>query len=222
MTELPRIRAARWKERHQIARLVAAALNPSALAGWLVTRAELCLPVLSAVADIWVEHALFFGDIQVTDDLTAATVGLHRFRPLPPPANYPERLTDATGPYLPRFRDLDSLLEAHRPVEPHHHLTVLATPPDDATGLDEAMLNHYLTRIDRTGMPSWAHVTVRDRDLFIRHGYQLTAPIRLPDGPTLLGMHRPAGSGRRWPSNPIHAGTRPDPPAASPPAATTR
>ncbi|NED50938.1 hypothetical protein G3I24_08445 [Micromonospora aurantiaca] len=49
------------------------------------------------MAEIWVEHALFFGDIHVTDDLTATTVGLHRLRPLPPSANYPHCLADAAA-----------------------------------------------------------------------------------------------------------------------------
>ncbi|GAB3188993.1 hypothetical protein FHX75_111397 [Micromonospora palomenae] len=217
-----RIRTLRWTERQAIAGVVAAALYPGCLGEWLVPDAAQRLRVLTAVGEIWVEHALFFGDIHVTDDLTAATVGLHRLRPLPPPANYPSRLADAAGPYLQRFRTLDAVLEAHRPADAHHHLAVLATAPQDAAGLDEVMLTHYLTRIDRTDMPAWAEVTVRNQDLFTRHGYRPQTPIRLPDGPTLLGMHRPAGSSRRWPTNPTHAGTPPGPPAASPSAATAR
>ncbi|RQW93615.1 hypothetical protein [Micromonospora inaquosa] len=222
MDNTPRIRTLRWAERQEVAGVVAAALHPGSLGEWLVPDAAHRLRVLTAVAEIWVEHALFFGDIHVTDDLTAATVGLHRLRPLPPPANYPSRLADAAGPYLQRFRTLDAVLEARRPAGAHHHLATLATPPQDAGGLDEVMLAHYLTRIDRTEMPAWAEVTVRDRTLFTRHGYRAQTPIRLPHGPTLLGMHRPAGGGRRWPTNPTESGTRPGPPAASPSAATAR
>ncbi|MGW0215009.1 hypothetical protein ACWDXH_11500 [Micromonospora chokoriensis] len=222
MDNTPRIRTLRWTERHAVAGVVAAALQPGCLGEWLIPDAAHRLQVLTAVAEIWVEHALFFGDIHVTDDLTAATVSLHRLRPLPPPANYPSRLADAAGPYLQRFRTLETVLETHRPADAHHHLAALATAPQDAAGLDEVMLAHYLTRIDRTDMPAWAEVTVRDRDLFTRHGYRPQTPIRLPDGPTLLGMHRPAGSGRGWPTNPVHSAKRPVPPAASSPAVTTR
>lgn len=123
---------------------------------------------------------------------------------------------------MQRFRTLDTVLEAHRPTEAHHHLATLATPPQDAGGLDEVMLPHYLTRIDRTDLPAWTEVTVRNRDLFTRNGYRPQTLIRLPQGPTLLGMHRPAGSGRRWTSDSTHSGTRSGPPAASPLAATAR
>ncbi|SCL26279.1 hypothetical protein GA0070616_3276 [Micromonospora nigra] len=209
---VPRIRTLRWTERHGTADVVAASLNPGCLAERLVPNVNHRLSVLAAVAEIWVEHALFFGEVHVTDDLTAVAVGLHRLRPLPPPASYPQRLAAAAGPYLRRFLTLDSVLDTCRPADPHHHLAVLASPPDDQRGLDEAMLRHYLTRIDRTDLPAWAEVTVRNRDLFTRHGYRPQADIRLPDGPTLLGMHRPAAGSRRWPANPTPDRRQPSPP----------
>jgi hypothetical protein len=208
MNTLPRIRTARWAQRRSVAELVAAALHPSSLGAWLVPDLDRRQTVLADVADIWVEHALFHGDVHVTDDLNAAAVSLHRLRPLPPPTNYHQRLTAAAGPYLERFTTLDTVLETHRPSTGHYHLAFLATAPapHDAE-LDAMMLRHHLTHVDRINLPAWAEVTVRNRDLFTRHGYLPQAEIALPHGPTLLGMHRPAGSSRTWPTNSATSGT---------------
>jgi hypothetical protein len=208
MNTLPRIRAARWAQRRSVAELVATALHPSSLGAWLVPDLDRRQTVLADVADIWVEHALFHGDVHVTDNLTAAAVGLHRLRPLPPPTNYQQRLTTAAGPYLERFTILDTVLETHRPTTGHHHLAFLATEPSahDAE-IDAMMLRHHLTHVDRINLPAWAEVTIRNRDLFTRHGYLPQAEITLPHGPTLLGMHRPASGTRPWPTNPTTSGT---------------
>jgi hypothetical protein len=208
MSTPPRIHAARWTQRRPVAELVATALHPSSLGAWLVPELNQRQTVLADVADIWVEQALFYGDVHVTDNLTAAAVGLHRLRPLPPPTNYQQRLTKAAGPYLDRFTTLDTFLETHRPATAHYHLAFLATAPSEHdAGLDATMLRHHLTRIDRTDLPAWAEVTIRNRDLFTHHGYLPQAEITLPHGPTLLGMHRPAGGTRPWPTNPTTSGT---------------
>ncbi|MEO3771353.1 hypothetical protein [Micromonospora sp. B9E7] len=67
-------------------------------------------------------------------------------------------------------------------------------------------------------------------DTVTRHGYRPQTPIRLPDGPTLLGMHRPAGSADAGPPTPStlvrgrfhplphHLRSPPDRPTATPAA----
>lgn len=197
---VPRIRTLRWTERHTAANIIATSLHPSSLAEWLIPDLVHRHSVLAAVAEIWVEHALFFGEVHTTDDLTAVTIGLHRLRPLPPPTNYPQRLAAAANGYTQRFLTLDHILDACRPTK-LHHLTVLAIPPHTQHNLDETMLRHYLTRIDRTDLPAWAEIPVRHRALFTRHGYHPHTDIHLPDGPTLLGMHRPPTGNKRRPAN---------------------
>ncbi|SCE69145.1 Acetyltransferase (GNAT) family protein [Micromonospora purpureochromogenes] len=185
------IRAARWTDKDPAATLIAAALHPTPLAAWLVPDPALRRRVLTDVAAIWVEHAMFYGDIHLTDDLSAATVGFHRYRPIPPPANYRHRLTDAAGPYTDRFDQLDTLLSEPRPTEPHYHLAFLAVHPDarDA-GRATAMLTHHRRRLDRIDLPSWADTTTDAHTLYTRHGYTARPAITLPDGPTLQPMRR--------------------------------
>ncbi len=56
------IRAARWADKYPVAALIADALQPSPLAAWLVPDPQQRRQVLTDVAAIWVEHAMFFGD----------------------------------------------------------------------------------------------------------------------------------------------------------------
>lgn len=209
---VPRIRTLRWTERHTAANIIATSLHPSSLAEWLIPDINHRHPVLAAVAEIWVEHALFFGEVHTTDDLTAVTIGLHRQRPLPPPTNYPQRLAAAANSYTQRFLTLDHILDTCRPTK-LHHLTVLAIPPNSQHNLDQTMLRHYLTRIDRTALPAWAEIPVRHRALFTRHGYHPHTDIHLPDGPTLLGMHRPPPATKRRPATPTPNRGQLSPPA---------
>ncbi|NJP30598.1 GNAT family N-acetyltransferase [Micromonospora thermarum] len=198
-----RIRAARWADKDPVATLIAAALHPTPLAAWLVPDPALRRRVLTEVLAIWVEHAMFYGDSHVTDDLMAATVGFHRYRPIPPPANYRHRLTDAAGPHADRFDLLDTLLSEPRPSEPHYHLAFLAVHPDArGTGRATAILTHHRRRLDRIDLPSWTDTTTDAHTLYTRHGYTPRPPIPLPDGPALQPMRRnPDRRLDTWPSS---------------------
>ncbi|RQX06683.1 GNAT family N-acetyltransferase, partial [Micromonospora inaquosa] len=198
-----RIRAARWADKEPVASLIAAALHPTPLAAWLVPDPAVRRRVLTDVAAIWVEHAMFYGDSHVTDDLCAATVGFHRYRPIPPPANYRHRLTDAAGPHTDRFDQLDNLLSASRPSEPHHHLAFLAVHPDArGAGRGSVLLAHHRNRLDRIDLPSWTDTTTDAHTLYTRHGFSPRPPITLPDGPVLRPMRRnPDRRLDTWPRN---------------------
>jgi len=94
---------------------------------------------------------MFFGDIHLTD----ATVGFHRYRPIPPPANYQVRLTDAAGSHAERFTSLETLLADRQPTEPHYHLAFLAVHPHaQRAGRATALLAHHRRRLDRIDLPS--------------------------------------------------------------------
>jgi ribosomal protein S18 acetylase RimI-like enzyme len=191
MNDTPRIRAARWPEQEQIAAVVAEALHTGPLAAWLVPEPTIRVKVLTGVAAIWLEHAIFFGDIQVTDDLSATAVGFNRYRDLPPPANYDDRLTVAAGAHAPRFKLLDKLLTQARTAEAHYHLALLAvTPVAKRRGLDTAMLAHHEARLDRTDLPSWTETLSGSPEMYQRHGYQPRPQVALPDGPVIATLRR--------------------------------
>jgi ribosomal protein S18 acetylase RimI-like enzyme len=201
-----RIRAARWADKDDVAALIADAVHATPLGQWLVPDAR--RQILADVLLIWVEHALFFGDIHLTDDLTATTVGLHRYRPIPPPANYQVRLTDAAGPYTDRFTTLDALLVEKQPTEPHYHLAFIAVHPDaQRAGLGAALLAHHRSRLDRVDLPSWTTTLPGGEALLARYGYTSRPSITLPAGPTLRPMRRNAHRGSDGiPINPARPG----------------
>jgi GNAT superfamily N-acetyltransferase len=199
-----RLRAGHWADKAAVAALIADALHPSPLAEWLVPDAGQRHQVLTDVVGIWVEHAMFFGDIHITDDLTAATVGFHRYRPIPPPANYRIRLTDATGEHADRFDLLESMLSMKQPTEPHYHLAFLAVHPNaQRVGRGTTLLAHHRSRLDRIDLPSWTAAPADGAHVLGRYGYTPRPPISLPDGPTLHPMRSNARHrGSAMPINP--------------------
>ncbi|WLS44786.1 N-acetyltransferase [Micromonospora profundi] len=211
MHDVPRIRAARWTDKGSVAALIADVLYPSTLAAWLVPDQRQRLRILADVLEIWVEHAMFYGDIHVTDDLSAATVGFHRYRPIPPPANYPTRLTDAAGPHAHRFELLDQALTDQRPTEPHYHLAFLAVATSaQHTRRGSAILHHHRSRLDRIDLPSWTATTSESQHLYTRYGYTDRPAITLPDGPVIRPMRRnPNHPIDTWPATKAHHGLTP-------------
>ncbi|MFJ8582793.1 N-acetyltransferase [Micromonospora sp. NPDC093277] len=186
-----RIRAAHWADKDAVTALIADAVHPSPLAAWLVPDSQQRRQLLADVLLIWVEHALFFGDVHVTEDLTATTVGFHRYRPIPPPANYRIRLADTAGAHADRFMLLDRMLSTRQPTEPHYNLAMFAVHPNAQwAGLGAALLAHHRSRIDRVDLPSWVATPSGGRSLLARHGYTPRPSITLPDGPTLHPMRR--------------------------------
>ena len=203
MEVIPRIRAARWADKEPVAAIVADALHSGPLAQWLVPDPTCRRRTLADVAVIWVEHAMFFGDIQITDDLSAATMGFHRYRSIPPPSNSRSRLADAAGPHARQFELLDHILTQVRPTEPHYHLAVLAVlPAARRRGVGAAMLTHHESRLDSIDMPSWTEIAPDSQDLYRGHGYLPRPALTLPDGPVIAPMRRnPHPNRGSWPLN---------------------
>ncbi|RAO15005.1 GNAT family N-acetyltransferase [Micromonospora noduli] len=161
---------------------------------------------------------MFFGDIQITNDLSAAAIGFHRYRSIPPPSNYRRRLADAAGPHARQFELLDQLLTQVRPTEPHYHLAVLAVlPAAQRRGIGAAMLTHHESRLDRIHMPSWTETTPYSQDLYRRHGYLARPRLTLPDGPVIAPLRRnPHPARGAWPVNTAKPATVTAPTRAQP------
>ncbi|MFG3706134.1 hypothetical protein ACGF7U_15585 [Micromonospora sp. NPDC047670] len=196
MPGIPPTVRARWCDSGHVTSLVADHLHSSAIGAWLVPDEDRRRCVLAAVARIWVEHALLFGDVFLLADRSAVAVWFHRYRPLPPPASYRERLAAACGGHLDRFRLLDRVLDAHRPTDAHNHLAFLAVPPATSrVARASALLARSLVRMDRLALPAYAEaVTAAEADLYTRHGYTVRDPFPLPDGTPVHPLWRqPAG-----------------------------
>ncbi|WP_017587688.1 GNAT family N-acetyltransferase [Nocardiopsis ganjiahuensis] len=99
---------------------------------------------------------------------------------------------EAFVPYMERLDLLGRIVTERRPAEPHLYLSVIGTLPEArGRGLGGALLGH---RLSDNELPAYLEASSpRSRELYLRHGFEPHGdPIRLPDGPTVYPMRRPA------------------------------
>jgi ribosomal protein S18 acetylase RimI-like enzyme len=95
-------------------------------------------------------------------------------------------------PQVRRGLGLFELLARHHPRERHWYLPVLGTAPEhQGRGFGSALLAPVLGRCDAEGVPAYLESS-KERNLafYRRHGFEVTATIRVPDGPELWPMLR--------------------------------
>jgi GNAT superfamily N-acetyltransferase len=187
------IRRATAADAGRVAELIATAFAPLAASAWLVPEPAERLPIMTANLRILVDHAIEYGHVDLIDEGPAAAVWFPRTGPIPEPADYDRRLTAACGRWTDRFRVLDSLFDEHHPGEPHHHLALLAVQPErQGGGLGTALLRREHAELDAAAIPAYLEASsTLSRDLYLRQGYELGAPFRLPDGSPFWPMWRP-------------------------------
>jgi ribosomal protein S18 acetylase RimI-like enzyme len=122
------------------------------------------------------------GEVLLTDG--AVAVWFDRTHALAEPAGHETRLAEITGPYLPRFAELDALFDKHQPAEPHWELAFLAVDASQrGRGVGSALMRHTHNRLDRQGGAAFLHATNLDNQrIYRRHGYTEMDPavVRLP------------------------------------------
>ena len=108
---------------------------------------------------------MFFGDIQITDDLSAAASAFHRYRPHPATGELPQppRPTPP-APHADRSNSSINYSRSQQPTEPHYHLAFLAVPPT-RSGAVAARRCWPTTaaRLDRIDLPAWTAVPALPR-----------------------------------------------------------
>jgi ribosomal protein S18 acetylase RimI-like enzyme len=90
-----------------------------------------------------------------------------------------------------------SAMDAVHPHEPHWYLWLLGVDPQwQGEGLGSRLLAEVLERCDRDRVPAYLQATTpRNRELYLRHGFEDCGELRLPDdGPRLWPMRREAGA----------------------------
>ncbi|WP_310278467.1 GNAT family N-acetyltransferase [Haloactinomyces albus] len=180
-----------------LAGLVARAFADNPVTKWLTLGME-AEPerqrMLEAYFRILVDYALRDGEVEATSDGSGAALWLPP--EAPPPADYDERLAEATGHRAERFHTLDAAMHRAHPTDTrHHHLALLAVEPRvHSTGYGTALLEHHHRRLDEQGLDAYLEASApRNRALYERMGYQLTGDtFELPDGPSMWPMRRPA------------------------------
>lgn len=184
-------------EPEEITAVLAAAMTDGPVARWLTPEDDLRRQNSPAYFEVFVEHAVRYGEVYASiDPIDGRLSGVALWFPMtaliPPPNDYDHRIKEITGSAFDRTRELDALLEAHHPTEPHHYLAFIAVRPDRQNiGIGSTLLAHHHARLDRAGLPAYLEANhPRNRDLYLRHGYVSREPIWLPDGPPIWPMWR--------------------------------
>jgi len=103
---------------------------------------------------------------------------------------------------FPRTFELFELFDAHHPRNPHYYLQFIGVRPEcQGTGIGSALLRAVLDRCDLEGAAVYLEADERSRLLYLKHGFEATAELRLPKGPSFWPMWRaPRRSLKsRWP-----------------------
>lgn len=182
----------------EITEVLTAAMRDGAVARWMAPDLDDRRAYAPEYFAIFAEHAVRFGEVYATVDpidgrLSGVALWFPLTRAIPPPVDYDRRLKEAAGPAFDRASRLDALLEEEHPIVPHHYLAFLAVRPERQNlGIGSAMLARHHSRLDRAGIPAYLEANhPRNRELYLRHGYQSRPPIMLPDGPPVWPMWRP-------------------------------
>jgi ribosomal protein S18 acetylase RimI-like enzyme len=100
---------------------------------------------------------------------------------------------DVVAPeYLHRAGVLIGLTEEQHPEPAHWYLPCIGVRPDrQGQGVGSELLRHMTKRLDHDGAPAYLEASCeRNRELYLRHGFELRAELTLPEGPTLWLMWR--------------------------------
>jgi GNAT superfamily N-acetyltransferase len=151
------------------------------------TRRRQLLPgFFRAVAESYLPH----GETYAVDAAVSAVIWA------PPGAQDDEALPGVLGDgaeeYAERLFEVFGLMEEMHPVEPHYYLFLLGTRPGwQGRGLGSSLMAPVLETCDRDGVPAYLEATSeRNKQLYLRHGFEVADEIPLPDGPTMWPMWR--------------------------------
>lgn len=178
-----------------------AAFDDDPVINWFVRDDELRTTAMAGFFDIATRHlTLPHGEVYTTSAATGAALWA-------PPGRW-DLGPDEVEPLLPDLaaafgdakfeRSLEgmALMDAHHPDEPHFYLLLLGVRPGlQNRGIGSALLRTVLQRCDADGLPAYLEATSpRNVALYERHGFAVSEVLRLPSGPPLWLMWRPAGA----------------------------
>ena len=94
------------------------------------------------------------------------------------------------------FEDIGGVFEQmdeHHPTDEHWYLPLTGVDPiAQGRGLGAALLRHALKTCDSDGLPAYLEATSpRSRNLYLRHGFNVTQIIQAGASPPLWAMLRP-------------------------------
>lgn len=104
----------------------------------------------------------------------------------------PTVLGEAVDEYAERLFEILGLMEEKHPVEPHYYLFLLGTRLEwQGRGLGSSLIVPVLQTCDRDRVPAYLEATSeRNKQLYLRHGFEVTDDIQLRGGPSMWPMWR--------------------------------
>jgi GNAT superfamily N-acetyltransferase len=138
-----------------------------------------------------------FGAIDVTQRVEAAAIWRPPYTwhiPLHQYLTNGPKLLAIFGPYALRALQSMDRLEARHPREPHWYLQAIGTDPTlQGKGYGGALLRHRLAGVDAAGVPAYLEASKESNvPLYANFGFAVTGEIKMPGGPILYPMWRPA------------------------------
>lgn len=97
------------------------------------------------------------------------------------------------GRHLPRVLGTLNTVEKGHPTRPHYYLAFVGVAPESqGKGMGSIMMHPVLQRCDAEGLPAYLEASApRNRDLYLRHGFEVTEEIRPGrSGPPMWRMWR--------------------------------
>lgn len=145
----------------------------------------------------------FFGAIAESylayDETYAVNDGVSAAVWAPPAADDDEELPAVLGEAVEEYAEwlfeLLGLMEEKHPAEEHYYLFLLGTKPEwQGRGLGSSLMAPVLEICDRDRVAAYLEATTeRNKQLYLRHGFEVTDELKLPDGPTMWPMWRSPG-----------------------------
>ncbi|MEV4508402.1 GNAT family N-acetyltransferase [Dactylosporangium sp. NPDC049525] len=190
----PALRRAGAGDAATVAGVLAAALDDTDIAHWLVpqdaARAEVYRRYFDLVTPWFVEH----GTVYLAADGSAAAAWVRLDGKFEPDIDdYDRRLARACGAATDRFVRLDvDMLAAHPDGLTHDYLAFLGVAPAAQNqGLGSRLLREHHRVTDGDGVPAYLEATGRrNAALYARHGYVDTGEVPIGAGPPLFAMLR--------------------------------
>jgi GNAT superfamily N-acetyltransferase len=190
-------RLADWRDADQLSQMLARAFFDDPLMCFLLgERTEMMPRLFRALFRL----ALPYGACDVTEGYEAAALWrppgrwhtpFYRYVIHGPQLQFP-RIFGLGG--LARAASALSHIEKQHPKEPHYYLQVVGTDPKrQGNGFGGVVMRRQLAIADRAGMPAYLESSKEGNiPVYQRFGFQVMGEIKLPDGPTLYPMWRPA------------------------------
>ena len=175
---------------HALSRTLAAAFFDDPVFSYCYPDVAARRQILPRWFEIVAEANLPHGEIYTTNDVVAAAVCVA------PGVEDDEQmgaaLGEVSGTYSQTLFEIFERMDEHHPREPHHYLFLLGTRPEwQSRGIGSGLLRSVLQLWERDAMPVYLEATSEgSKRLYLRHGFEVTGEIKLPDGPSMWPMWR--------------------------------